>query len=94
MVQPGVSVFLERRTYRRRRLRDAARLLPIVGAVLLILPLLGQAGGTSDRETSGVWFYVFGVWLGLILISAVASRALGRDLPGDATDEQAPDPEG
>ena len=94
MAQPGVPVFLERRTYRQRRLHDAVRILPIAGVVLLLLPLLGQEGGTSNRETSGVGLYIFGIWLGLIVIAAVAARALRRSLPADPRDEQAPDPEG
>lgn len=35
-------LFLARADYRRRRLRDAARLLPVVGALLMLLPLLWQ----------------------------------------------------
>lgn len=94
MAQSGPSVFLERRTYRQRRLRDAARLIPIVGAVLLLLPLLGQEGGTSDRQTTGVGIYVFGVWLGLIVFSAATARALSRRLDTGETDgARAADPE-
>nr|WP_294614957.1 hypothetical protein [uncultured Roseovarius sp.] len=33
-------VFLARRTYRRRRLADGARLLPVIGTVLFFIPLL------------------------------------------------------
>ena len=34
------AVFLERQSYRRRRLMDVARLLPILGAALFAVPLL------------------------------------------------------
>ena len=33
-------VFLERQAYKRRRMRDLARAVPIIGAVLLSIPLL------------------------------------------------------
>jgi hypothetical protein len=33
-------VFLARRTYRQRRLADAARMLPLAAGVLMALPLL------------------------------------------------------
>ncbi len=40
MRKPKRPLFLARAPYRRRRLRDAARLLPVVGGFLLLLPLL------------------------------------------------------
>lgn len=42
-------LFLARQTYRRRRVADAARLLPVLGgALLFMLPLLGGAAGAGD----------------------------------------------
>lgn len=76
-------VFLARRTYRHRRLGDAARLLPVAAGVLMALPLLwqgpaadpgGNAGG--DAGTALVMIYIFGLWLALVVISAVVSRHL------------------
>ena len=70
------TVFLERRSYRRRRLADAARLLPVLGAVLFMIPLLwpdGQAGadaGTSMRTSQAI-VYIFGIWAALIVISGL-----------------------
>lgn len=73
-------LFLARAVYRRRRLRDAARLLPLIGALLLMLPALGRvnAGGARDA------IYVFVVWALLILAAAVLA-------PGLAAPEQEPD---
>ena len=74
-------VFLARRGYRLRRLRDAARLLPVAGAFLLSLPLLWGGGSTG-----GGILFIFGVWAALILAAALLSRPLaapGDDLPGD-----------
>ena len=69
----GGPVFLERRRYRRRRLGDVARLLPVLGAIGLAVPLLWTRDTTS---TSGALLYLFGLWALLIL----AAWALGRTL--------------
>ena len=65
------SVFLERQTYRRRRLMDAARLMPVLGALLFAVPLLwpaaGDPGGAQPMSTSGAILYIFTVWAVLIL---------------------------
>lgn len=72
---PKNAVFLERATYRQRRLRDAARLLPILGAVLLIMPLLWapEPGGNDNADAV---IYTFSVWVILIALSAIISRRL------------------
>lgn len=65
-------LFLTRSTYRRRRLMDAARLFPVIGGVLFVLPVLWASGsGTA----SGV-LYLFGVWALLIACTAAFSRRL------------------
>jgi hypothetical protein len=70
-------VFLARRTYRRRRLADAARLLPIVGTVLICIPLLWQGEGASGTtRTTTAMFYIFGLWVLLALIAGIISRYL------------------
>ena len=75
-------MFVGRSTYRRRRMADAAALLPVLGALLMIMPLLwtNSAGdGLSGARTSGVMIYLFGVWGCLGLLSAVVSRHLRPD---------------
>ncbi|MGR3271017.1 hypothetical protein DU478_14460 [Thalassococcus profundi] len=62
------SLFLERRTYRRRRLMDAARLLPLLGLLLWCIPLLWPSG-PEGVTSSGALTYIFCVWLGLILVA-------------------------
>jgi fatty acid desaturase len=70
-------VFLARRTYRRRRLADAARLLPIIGTVLICIPLLWQGEGASGAtRTTMAMFYIFGLWVLLALIAGIVSRYL------------------
>ncbi|MBK5933034.1 hypothetical protein C8N32_11749 [Rhodovulum imhoffii] len=68
-------LFLEREGYRRRRLRDMARLLPVLGIVLFLLPLL------HGRPEAGVIAYLFLAWAGLILLAGLLSRRLQEDPP-------------
>ncbi len=70
---PGRPVFLARASYRQRRLHDAARLAPTIGAGLWLLPLLWPRG---DTPTSVTLIYLFAVWVGLTGLSALLSRAL------------------
>ncbi|WP_371168130.1 hypothetical protein [Aliiroseovarius sp. 2305UL8-7] len=61
-------LFLARQSYRRRRLEDAARLLPVLGAFLFLLPLLAPGAGTARQG-----LFLFGAWFGLIVATAVIS---------------------
>ena len=70
-------LFLAREVYRRRRWRDAARMLPVVGGVLLILPLLWRNAGTGPAAV-----YVFGVWAVLIGGAAVIAPRLAAEGEG------------
>lgn len=64
--------FLAPEAYRQRRLRDAARLLPLAGAALLLVPLLwGDAASGSAAV-----LYVFAVWAGLVAGAAWLGRRL------------------
>lgn len=67
MKVPGLPLFVAPRIYRRRRLIDAARILPILGAVLLIVPLLHPSTPDMPRDTASDGLYLFGVWALLIL---------------------------
>lgn len=71
------ALFLARAPYRRRRLRDAARLLPILGLVLLLLPLFWTEDPLTGL-TSGDVIYFFGVWSFLIAVAAAFAPALSR----------------
>lgn len=66
-------LFLARRTYRLRRLSDAARILPIAGAVLFAVPLLWE---TEAVRTTRAMFYIFGLWIVLAVIAGVISARL------------------
>jgi len=76
------SLFLERQSYRRRRLTDAARLLPFLGAALLAIPLLwpDEGGQGEPVPLSSAILYIFACWAALIFLSllfGVAARRLG-----------------
>jgi hypothetical protein len=78
-------LFLERRTYRRNRLQDAARLLPVLGAVMLFGPVFIRSEA-EERATAGLdaWLvYFFIVWAGLIVATFIVNRALMRVTPGE-----------
>jgi uncharacterized membrane protein len=80
MKRPRAPLFLERRSYRRRRLGDAARLLPLFGLILILLPLLWSPDATgAARLTAWEGVYLFAVWAVLIVAAAILSRALAAD---------------
>ena len=81
----GTPLFLARRSYRRRRMMDAARLLPLAGLVLFLLPGLWHPGETPVPDTGRGMIYLFAVWLGLILAAAALARGLAPAL--DAEEE-------
>ncbi|MGR3711496.1 MAG: hypothetical protein ACU0A6_00015 [Shimia sp.] len=69
-------VFLERQSYRRRRLIDLIRMVPVFGAILWAVPLLWATEGEERIATSDAVVYVFLVWLGLVVTGGLLSRAL------------------
>lgn len=89
MAAPREPIFLARQTYRRRRLIDAMRFVPMVGLVLFMVPLLG--GGVAARGTAAGGTFVFAVWLGLIVVAAVLVRLLARAPDGVASDPLEPE---
>ena len=76
MSRPRAPLFLERESYRRRRLMDAARVLPVIGLVLFLLPALWRQNG--DPNTGSEALYLFAVWAGLILAAGLLARPLRR----------------
>ncbi|MDF0599586.1 hypothetical protein P1J78_02470 [Psychromarinibacter sp. C21-152] len=71
-------VFLERRGYRRRRMMDGARMLPVLGAFLWLMPLVWALAPERVIGTAGGGIYVFAVWAALIGGAWAFSRALVR----------------
>ena len=74
--QPQAPVFLQKASYRQRRLQDAAKLVPLLGVVLLIMPLAWQSDAAGETDNASALLYIFGVWVVLIVLTAVLSRLL------------------
>ncbi len=71
------QVFLERRSYRLRRLADAARLLPVLGLALFLLPLFwGPDVSGKPNLTASDGLFLFVIWIGLIGLAAIIARSL------------------
>lgn len=70
-------VFVERQRYRRRRLIDALRMLPVIGTLLWAVPLLWRAD-EDGMATSDAIIFIFLVWFGLVVAGAVLARAVRR----------------
>ena len=81
----GRPIFLERGAYRRRRLKDAARLLPIVTLILRLGPVwlapapLSGAGGPVG---------LFSLWLAVVIASRLLHRRLSRASPEEARGDE------
>ncbi|MGJ8589513.1 MAG: hypothetical protein ACSHXW_15290 [Yoonia sp.] len=75
------SVFLQKASYRQRRVRDAAKLVPVLGAILLAMPLAWQNDAPGETVNSSALVYIFGVWVALILLTAVLSSLIRSSTP-------------
>ncbi|MEP5730979.1 MAG: hypothetical protein ABJL67_16605 [Sulfitobacter sp.] len=83
-------VFLERQSYRLRRMLDAIRLLPFLGILLWMVPLMwplpegGVEGSTGAMPMSVALQYLFGVWIGLVLLGWLLWRRTADKLSATA----------
>lgn len=90
MARDRGPVFLERSSYRRRRMMDALRLVVVLGVILWMIPVIWPDG--RDQQVQGVstshaLFYVFGVWGVLIALAALLARLLQQAGGGDPAEE-------
>lgn len=75
--RPDSGIFLERRSYRRRRLIDGLKLLPFLGAWLFLLPVFWPGDGSdAPQSMSRALCYIFGVWFALIVCCAMLVLAV------------------
>jgi hypothetical protein len=86
MKPPRPPLFVGRSTYRRRRLADAARILPVLGMVLVVLPMLWAPADDGTRSTALDGIYLFAIWGALIGAAALLAPRLDT-APPDARDE-------
>lgn len=80
---PNQVEFLERDSYRQRRFRDAARVIPLFAAILMVLPLMWPH---DDSPTSSGIVYLFGLWFALVVIAFALSRVLKFERAEDVGD--------
>lgn len=66
-------LFLERRSYRLRRLMDGARLMPFLGAALWAVPMLWSREGEAATPTSHAMLYIFLIWFLLSCLAGILS---------------------
>jgi hypothetical protein len=85
-------VFLRPASYRRRRRRDAARLLPFVGGFLFLLPILWAPAQSFRRDTAPDGIFLFAAWAAMIVLAFLISRSLagGESAGGDDPETDGP----
>lgn len=88
----GPGVFLDRRIYRRRRLVDALRALPVVALVLFVVPMLITQAG-APVQTAPRLAYIIVAWAALILCVAMLNRRLFHGASSDPEEEALEDAE-
>lgn len=76
MSSRGRTVYLERASYRRRRARDASRLLPVAFLLVFWTPGLWQMGPDGQIVSSRALIFIFVAWCIAIGIAAFLSRYL------------------
>lgn len=81
-------LFLKRQSYRRRRLRDLSRLLPVIGGVLVLIPILWSPGQSARTDTAPDGLYLFLVWAGLIAVAALLAPSLSAEPGEDGSEEE------
>lgn len=91
--RPRSTEFLERNTYRLRRLMDAARFLPVFGLILLMLPLMRDSGDGDASRVGQEAVYLFVVWIAMVAAAFLMSLGLRRALDAPAADLSPRDPE-
>jgi len=78
MTKRAAPPFLAQRAYRRRRMIDAACLLPLAGAFAFFLPILWRPQATPQPDTVFGMAYLFGAWALLILLARVMAHLITR----------------
>ena len=85
-------LFLRPASYRRRRRRDAARLLPFLGGFLVLLPILWTPGAQLARSTATDAIFLFGAWAGMIVAAFAIARSLARSGADEGADPETDSP--
>jgi len=81
--RPKAPLFLEKALYRRRRMADALRALPVLSGALFMFPLFWRGGeAAASVPTVRVMIYIFVAWVCIAGLSGLLSYLLGNDLSG------------
>ena len=85
-------IFLERRGYRQRRIVDAARMLPVIGLLLWLVPLVWpRAHQEGTLTTSSATLYVFLIWILLIVVGAFLAWKMTPSETADPSEQDLSD---
>ena len=77
-------LFLARSRYRHRRLRDVARLMPVLAALVWLFPLLWRTDTATDTAgTASAAVFLFAGWAILIAAAWALSRRIDLADPAD-----------
>ena len=77
-------LFLARSRYRHRRLRDVARLMPVLAALVWLFPLLWRTDTATDTAgTASAAVFLFAGWAILIAGAWALSRRIDLADPAD-----------
>lgn len=93
MKRPGAIEFLERDSYRQRRFRDAARILPVFAVVMMLLPLMWPRAEPGQSLTSEGMIYLFGLWCVLVVCAFALARVLQQPFVSDEGGRRGTGPE-
>lgn len=63
----------------RRKRRDLAALLPIIGALFFVSPFISTLKQSEDANVTGTAIYIFSIWALLIIGAFFLSRILRAD---------------
>lgn len=81
-------VLHEKRTYRQRRLMDAARVAPVLALFLWMVPLFWPQSADGGVSSATAIIYIFVVWAAVIVLTWVLSIALSRIARQDPQDDR------
>lgn len=73
-------LFLGRAAYRRQRMIDATRILPVLLALIFLLPPIWRPASFSFA-TGTLW--LGGGWLATIIVTALLHRKIGNEAEDD-----------
>lgn len=88
-------MFLQRRSYRARRMMDAVRFLPVLGLALWMVPLLWPVAAGTDEVAamplSAALQYIFGIWVLLVLAAWALWRRPNEQIGKDVIPDTGPE---